>query len=433
MVALICAAALPLAAACGDDGDDDDDTTRPDASQPDIDAAAPDASPPDAGTPDAGPTSTRSGSIAVTEISAPQLGGISGMAVSISFIDLSTVTVAPAFDSTNPASPLAGGCTVTVYTVGTDSEPTEVDEGPVTIENTVHPIEAPCTFVSALGYYACIEQAGAIAATDAVTDDGSLPAGTIPANTALVTIAGATFDENDVGRYIQIAGFPTAANNGSFPIVALGQAATQVVIANPAAVSEAAGGDGSFSVISGAGPTPANRDALDDGTTPIKVSLGGNTGDVDDFSVMVQALGEGFQLDDETAGNLTAMPTDGSAVSFSCSGTNGDCGADTGVVKVMVISGKTTDADVTGLPPNTMPAPTTKYARFRCSSPSGAANSVTIPAEAMAAILGTNPTRIETRVFRMGGTIAGNADMTNATTVVAGHGHVGWTTVSSAP
>jgi hypothetical protein len=218
--------------------------------------------------------------------------------------------------------------------------------------------------------------------------------------------------------FVSVSSAGDASNNGAFPIVQRISDNT-IAVGNPGAVSGSLVG-ATYALVSGAGPTPARVDFLDDGTTQVDIALADGTGTIDGFQVNVAAAGEGYTIDDETVDNLTDMPVDGSAVDFGCTGTNGDCGAKPVGLLVTVINGRTTDGSTAGLPGFVMPAPTDSYATFRCSFTS---DDVTIPADAMAAIMGTSPSRIETRIFKFNGSVGASG-----TLVVVGHGYVGWTT-----
>jgi hypothetical protein len=67
-----------------------------------------------------------------------------------------------------------------------------------------------------------------------------------------------------------------------------------------------------------------------------------------------------------------------------------------------------------------MPAATGKFATFTCIN---LGKSATINKEAWAAVLATNPTRIETQILRV---VAPSPSLNNT---IAGHGLIGYTTV----
>jgi hypothetical protein len=169
---------------------------------------------------------------------------------------------------------------------------------------------------------------------------------------------------------------------------------------------------------------------------------------VEAFSITLKANGGGFKLDDNSAQPYDMCPgatssdisSCSAAKTFSCHETGGVCGEGShGTLKVLAISGETTDAvlPTTGSPLDftEMPDPVKKYATWQCSFVGGAATGGTIPAAAMAAIMGTNPTRIFTQVLHVGGNIfqndPGNPNK-STTNVVLGHGVAGFTDVPGA-
>ncbi len=113
-----------------------------------------------------------------------------------------------------------------------------------------------------------------------------------------------------------------------------------------------------------------------------------------------------------------ALPTNGDAATFSC---EGSCGVAEGILKGIIVFGETTDAVVSPLDPTAMPPAESKYATFQCSGIG--AEAITLDEGAMALILGTNPTRIQTSI-----TYA-NAELSGKNTIVMSHGVVGFTDV----
>lgn len=425
-------------AACGDDDGGDDDMPMIDASNPPPDAG-PDAMPPmiDAGEPD-GPVSTHAGAISITEVSVPQAAS-SGASVLVEFEEIGTGTqLLPAYYDIDDSGTVPVGCVVFVHDTE-DTAPTLSDEGAVTITGTQSPL-GTCDHDATTGSYLCLYGMHAIAANDSICEEGNAACPTLTnPGTAAVTLASGGFDaatQSQTGMYVNIVGggFTT---QGAFPVVAV-VAPTTIVIANPleAGGLQLADAAGAAVVISGAGPTPANRNFLDDGTAgalSITKEAGNN---VEAFTITgeVKPAGEGLAFDSD-ADSPVAMPTDGSAAELHCMG-DGNCGAaPLGGLPLTLINGTTTDTAIPGgFPAYYFPAPTDKYAEFLCTFP-GIDVDVTIPAGAMEAILGNTtgfehtPTRIQTRVFKMNGTIRTNEDGTNQTRVVSGHGIVGFTDV----
>ena len=79
-----------------------------------------------------------------------------------------------------------------------------------------------------------------------------------------------------------------------------------------------------------------------------------------------------------------------------------------------------------------MPDPVSSYATFQCSYLGADVETATIPADAMAAILGTNPTRIQISVGRLAGYPLAGDPLEWTTNLVVGHTHLGYTTVEAA-
>lgn len=418
------AALLLAVAACGDDDGADPDA-RPMVDASDIDASEPDAM----DNPDAGPAELRAGTIAITDVTVTNpipdgMGGtatLTGAAVSISWTDLTTVTHPPEMGSGG-----LGECTIWVYDVGTDEEPERADEGTVTITGAESPI-APCNFQAQLGQYLCL------AGGDVAENGSAIVANVDPTNNpgvAALVIADADFSGMDLeGSWVSLSGWDDPTNNGRFPIVGQGSpGAGSIAIYNPAAVSDTvaiagdAGTPPTYTLIQGAGPTPAAREFLvaDDEINVVKTA----GGVIPAADVTITSSSDGFTLDDES-NQPHALPTEtGNAVTFSCGGTNGECGENGGAVVGFAISGFTTDAAVSAQNPTAMPPAETQYATFTCRGEPGVDN-FEIPSEIWDIVLGTSPTRIQTQVLRV------TADLLSipATSLVAGHGVVGWTDV----
>ncbi len=178
---------------------------------------------------------------------------------------------------------------------------------------------------------------------------------------------------------------------------------------------------GGYAVVAGIGPTEAAVDFVDDGDE-VTVAKAASP-DVEAFEVTLMVAGAGVLFDTEST-SVGQVPLDGSAASFSCGGPGGDCG--TG--QVVVARGHTTSADVSGLPIYAMPPSTSgSYAVWLCAQLG--TGDIEIPADAMAVILGTDPTRIEMRYLRANFAQVGNADGWNSTTVAVGHEIIGFTDV----
>ncbi|MCG8422561.1 MAG: hypothetical protein MJE77_31990 [Proteobacteria bacterium] len=414
-------AALLGTAACGDDGGSDADAS------PQTDAAV-----------DAQPPATRVGTIAVLDTEVFINDGTSvaaGPAISVVYEDLSAALPPPAVGMED--GPL-GSCVVHVFDLTKsppDKERPTTDEDAVAVKvnnGTVDTLDVTCGYNDAEKVYVCPDGMGAIDANSvAVSNDG----GDGTNNTVTITLANANgpFELDIVGKHIAVIGFPNALYNGTFPVVARG-GAKSITVFNPAAngqVLDTMGTGGGYTILAGAGPVP--------GVTPANVSLLGNdayvvtiakaaSDEVAAFSKTLNPSGDGLTLANGSP-NVYGLPTDAAnALTFDCSGTNGgSCGPNGGAISGFVLSGETTDGDITaaGVGPTDMPDPVSKYATFQCT---GVPNttSVTLTQEVLDAVLNTDPkpTRIETRLSRI------TADLTApATTIVVGHSMVGYTDV----
>ncbi len=407
-------AAAPLAfGACGGD-DDDDGGAASDANVNPVFDAAPDD-------PDAAPDPTFSGTVSLAEVSvtnpALEQAGVSGAVVNISFTDPADETVAPQPGYENNV----GACKIFVYDLDGGDVPAPASPGgPVTVAGT-NGSTLPafgCDYNATAETYLC--SSGDAAASGAMPMAGTSlsPNNGQQAGTATLVIPGADFsNENYVGMQIVLAGFDDEAGNGRFGIVA--QPANNIlVIANPAlqAVTTLAA-DSAYQTLIGAGPIPGGFDFLDDGTDNIVVTKDAIT-NVPAIDTTLTANGEGFSLDDNSI-RPHEIPLNGDPATFSCGGAGGTCGVANGILKGIIVFGETTDGVVSPLDPTAMPDPVSTYATFQCSGIG--AESITLDAGAMALILGTNPTRIQTSV-----TYA-NAELSGANTIVMSHGVVGFT------
>lgn len=385
------------------------------------DAEVADAALPDAGI-DAGPENTHTGTVSIhdtTILNAPTLGH--GLSIGIDFPP--NTDRLPDYEAM-PGSPV--GCKAWLYDLAAGDVPVVgSDEGTITITGTT--AEVPdCNFVPGVGYL-CIAGAGASDTT--VVDDSAL-GGAIPADTALVTISGATFDMNDVGRYLSVSGATNAANNGSFPVVGVGSMAGQLVIANPAAVTEATAFTGTWTVLAGAGPNPAYLlgapDPLQDSDMVTAAITPGGGMHIDwDSTIFPFPIntGDSFSLNDASEAIVSATGAavvldDGNAVTLNCEETAGSCPAASGTIVTI----QSTDAPIpVGAPPYYFPPATSKMGLIRCANigPSGL---ITASADAMAFLQDANATRFRTVYLRVGFAIGVTRFAgVNGTNVVVGH------------
>ncbi len=293
-----------------------------------------------------------------------------------------------------------------------------VDEGVVSITSTgtAPPIPA-CTFGATTGY--------TCAATGTAGTGGTIAMGP-QAGLATLTDADTMFNTNNVsGRYVKIAGATNAANNGAFPIVALGGPNT-IVYANPAVVAEELPAAALHINIAAVGPIPSVPDpgfiADDAGITITHVAGGGNHIPAFTATTSASGVGDDFILDVAELNKLNAIPLDGSELKITCSAAQ--CPAGSATANTIQIT--TTDAPLSPSP-FSFPTPVTSSVRIQCAGLSlSAGGSLTVPAAAMALL--KNATGIKrirasfSRLDLMTGTQPANVS------VFAGHTIIGFTT-----
>ncbi|HTJ45484.1 MAG TPA: hypothetical protein VL463_25445 [Kofleriaceae bacterium] len=411
------------AAACG--GDKNNNTA---------DARVSDAAKAIDATPDAR-VQVRTGTLAVASVNITDPGAaqlaLGGASISLEFSDLTKedggmVTF---------GSGAIGECTVVQYDSTHKPHPL-VDEGPITIsgDGLKKPV-GTCTFQG--GAYVC------------VTDHQDNVAGTYSASNAsggaAITVTGHDFTTAQVGMYVSLSGFTDGGMNHTYPIVNIIGTSAQLGV--PAGVAQNASNQAfsgvSYTLIQGAGPIPGGAATVDfinvgSGGDHVTIAMAANADYATAISSSLSPIGKGIKLNGP-GGNCAdcAQPHQfpktagsGETVSFSCDPTAGDktgtCGEDGDQLAVgLVITGRTTDAAVGGLPPYAMPDPTGTWAAFTCKFPT--AKGAQIPNGAIAAILATNPKRIETRVFRFAFGLGTDTDTLNDWATVSGHGLVGHT------
>ena len=429
-------------AGCGDDSTNSVTPDAPgtvDAPRPD---AAPDAAPdapamPDGGMPDAN-FMLRSGTLVVSDVAItdPAVAGLAlgGAAISLDFADLGINDGGSVIFGTGAI----GTCTVLQFDVGsagTHKPHPLADEGAVTLTGAglKRPVPNPCTFRN--GQYVCV--ADSAAGTSGTYSASNTSGG------ALVTVTGHDFSSNQIGMWMSLSGFADSGMNHTFALVNV--AGTSAQLAVPA--GQAANASNSpfsgvgYVLVQGAGPIPGGRSSVDfvnlgSGTDQVTISLAANADYPSGISATVPPVGKGMLLDGAGTGCTDCaqphqFPTTGTqTVSFACdptlgsqTGTCGESGSFSNVL--LVIAGKTTDGSLTGAPPYAMPDPVTSYATFQCTFP--LATHGQIPLGAITAILGTNPTRIETAVFRFGFAQGTDSQTQNSWSVLAGHGLIGHT------
>ncbi len=414
--------AIPFAlAACGDNNSVtapiDASTTDPDAAS--IDARLIDATEIDAVSIDAPPAVTYGGTISLLEAALLNPGASGtffgqGVQASITFTQSDQVP-APVLEEM-PGSPL--GCKAWVYTAAQAvASSVGVDEGPVQINSPAGgaALLPACTFTAGVGY-ACPE-------TATLSTGGVIGAGPA-AGTATLTDLDTTYNAmNTTNRYVRISGATTAANNGVFPIVALGGANT-IVYGNPAATAETIPAAGFHINLAGVGPTPSAPDPgflLDLASVDFVHTLGGgqHIAAFTSTTTVGGSVGDDFSVVAGDLQKLNALPRDGSAFTFTCDPLS--CPAGTPTASGTLINIVTTDAPTAGISPFTMPLPTAERVQIRCAALGQTA--VTVPAAYSAFLMRAGITRIQATLIRPTLMGAGPA----AVTSISGHAIVGYT------
>ena len=410
-LSLFFAAGLSLAAfGCGDDDGGGD---RPDA-RPQADA--------EPGNPDAGDEGglLRSGTIAVTEtaITNDLPGGPwSGALVSVGFSDATTGNVPAPVEGyeTN-----INGCLIRIWDVDTHEASDPVDEGAVQVTGTENG-DFGCAFAGAANGYVCQPAAGA---------NGSAENATLAANALTFVGGGTTVTAEMAGMYVRLSSFNAAVDDKLLPIIGVNTDTDSLIVGGTGGADLGTGdADATYSLFVGVGPVPSGGAQFLLGAADA-INVQKAAGDVvaaidEDF----EAHGQNFELLENAEMDQylpSTIPFDGSEVNFACEGAG--CGAEGsgGLIEAIVINGETTDAPVDEIatPADAMPAPVTQYATFQCSFIGS--DTATLDAGAMAAILGTSPTRIQTSVGRYRGAIIAAEDGTSSTIVLQGHALLGW-------
>ncbi|WP_375754496.1 hypothetical protein [Corallococcus exercitus] len=343
-------------------------------------------------------------------------------------VDMSTATRAPDYDE-EPGQ--ITGCKVWVYDMASDPPPRPAgDVGTLTINGTSASLGPACVFQDGAGYV-CPTAAGE---GELVLEHAVAGAGA-PPNTARVSIQGAAFVPDDVGRYLSLRG--ALAGSGSFPIVSV-TGATEVRVAK-APGADPAPTVGTYQVLAGAGPVPgtpedeAPGDPLRD-SDQVRVRIAPRDGSPFHFpETTVATLGSAFTADTATVGLLGQVPLDGRAFRLGCAGEGGECGS----AEFTIIQLQTTDGPTAGLVPFALPPAKAKQVVLTCIAP-GALGFVDIPAEASALLAqahASSPmTRIRTAFMRNGAALTKNpTPPDNTVRVVAGHQLIGFTNPQASP
>jgi len=436
---LLAAGATLLAAACGDDGGGN---TKADAAP----------SSPDANVDAAPVTPTRTGTVALTNVEVttpnpdPSPGALpfllGGPAFSISFEDITKGGGTVKIDTGTP------GCSVEVFDCPAGKCPfhDEVDVGPVTITNVSDATPGiaglkpeGCGF-GADSHYHC-----PLAASAAADQTGTI---TIGNNVAALTIPAHTFDAKLRGTWLVASGFKDALaglNGKAIPVAAVPGDHTLTLAGVPGTTGgNAVPVDGiGLSFIQGAGPVP-------NGAAPgAKIDWFGGTGQVEIKIAGSATNGYPGGIDQKIlpggAFNLNTtcdkcvlphkMPTSiadnapakDKAVVFTCKDGNGTCGQAGMPLDGIAVSGTASNGSTATLKPFEMPKDGTKFVSFSCSA---IGPELDISNEVWKEVLAIKPTRIETRVFKIGAPFPPvDATTKNSVRVLAGHGYVGHTDV----
>jgi hypothetical protein len=222
---------------------------------------------------------------------------------------------------------------------------------------------------------------------------GILSMGPAP-GTAVFTYVADLFSSAQLGNYLLIAGAAQSANNGAFPIIAVGSPYT-LTIAAPTVVAETLPASATWATRAAAGIVPGVADPgflLDDDTITVRLSAGTAT-IFGSFERSIDA-GDDVTLDTPSTATLTSLPLSGVSFSVGCSGPSGHCGAANYTALVI----RTTDASLVGVAPTAMPAPVSKSVVIRCASATGTTR--TVPADAASFLTSSGASRVEARYAR---------------------------------
>jgi hypothetical protein len=353
--------------------------------------------------------------------------------------------VAPVFDS-SPGSPL--GCKVFVYdSPASLATLAGANEGTirVTVDNPgsmPDPLFPTCFHSGSAGYLcpdlASSQAPGATTTSISVTENVVITTtapGTTPGATALLTVSAtssATFDSDDVGRYIRFAGtsnpgaVPLDAATSAFPILArITDRSVLIAMPLPAATTVPITA-GTFTTLAGFGPTPGLADPgmlADDATVTAtfvgNASAGGNHFGNFGISWTGANVGNDFDLDATNANLLRNIPSDGSEFTVT-----GGTGSTAGGVFLNL---DTTDTSVAGLSASDFPPPTARRVSVRCAR-LGAA-SITVPAAVSAYLTPAMSGRTRVRATFGRATLGiPTPPPTGSVTAVAGHAVIGFST-----
>lgn len=374
----LAAALLSIVVACGDNAGTPDATPPRADSAPTIDAAPPDAPP--------APVFTGTISVAETAVLNPGTSGTffgQGVVLGAAINDVANLG-APVMEE-QPGQPI--GCKAWMFNAAqAGASAIGADEGvlQVTMAGTNAPTYPACAYSAGAGYVC--------AHTNTVSTGGTIAAGPA-AGTATLTDLDVTYNAgNTTNRFVRISGATNAGNNGAFPIVGLGGANT-IVYANPAFVAENIPAAGSHVNLALAGPTPSAPDPAfmaNNFTATIALTAGGGN-HIPTFTSDAGDVGDDFVLETAELNKLNAIPTNGAALTLSCTAVNCPVGSAT----ASVVQITTTDAPTAGLSPFAMPAVATSGVRIQCAALGS--STVTVPAAYMALLQAAAGTTTRTR------------------------------------
>lgn len=438
------ASGLLTISACGSD---DDPSSKPstDAGSKSVDAKV---TPP--------PSTTFSGTVSLAEVIVTNPEGIAiglaGGVANVSFTAPADVKVKPQPGYTNPIN----DCKIFVYDVEKgEKSAAGSDGGPISISGDGVFSSFGCSYQAALDKYLCSidddAASGALATGASISPVDGQP-GQVALSVPGVDFSGAEYK----GMFVNLTGFigdNADAANGKHPILANHPTVNNILIlanAKLEGASTVGETEGHYDTFVGAGPIPGGFPEFIDSEYETEEAEGKAKGDkksititkaektdapkIDttliangDLSFVKNSEGEegvtfeAFTLADNSA-QPHNFPLDGTAVTFSCEKeNNGSCGGANGTLKGIVTFGETTDAPIPeGASFSDMPDPVKKYATWQCSGIGS--ETITIKADAIAVILGTKPTRIQTTV------VYSNAETGN-NNILASHGLLGWTDV----
>jgi len=327
-----------------------------------------------------------------------------------------------------------GSCQVTTYTKANPPRQA-VDEGPITISGDA--LKKPlgtCAFAAETKKYECSFDNGA--------GDIDVKIFAAPQHLYTVVLPKDYATTDLIGATVRLSGFAAdqdndATNgkqtfNGDWPIInqAAGTDTTEEVTisigAAPLAPANPEKKAGTFKLLGGFQPgstlfAGTKAAFLDEpGTITVKKDAKTSPG-IGALNFTVAPAGKGFSTMGGTRPYEFPFATK-KEVTFSCGTTCGTLPA--GATTVFAISGRTTDvplAALTGFPKDLMPPAEsfiTSYATFQCAYIGAKEGKLT--QAAVDAILATNPTRVEIRVFEFSG-------QPGAANLLIGHGEVGHT------